>query len=81
MRAVDWAAGGLWREWSIDETSEYDKVFQALCRRYEGPGWDLSDLSRALAEEMSVRSDRTAQAIALEIQARVSRFRAEGDNT
>ena len=81
VRSLDWAARALWREWSIDAAAEYETVFRALCARYDGPGWDLSDLGRALAQEMAVRSDRTAQAVALELQARLSQFRAGAENT
>ena len=79
-RSLDRAARGLWRDWLIDAVAEYDSVFRALCARYDGPGWALSDLRRALAEEMAVRGDRTAQAVALELQARLSRLRADADS-
>ena len=69
------------REWSVDPVAEYETVFRALCACYDGAGWDLSDLGRALAQEMAVRSDRTAQAVALELQARLSQFRAGAENT
>ena len=49
-------------------------------RRAGWPGWALSDLRRALVEEMAVRGDRTAQAVALELQARLSRLGTPGDN-
>ena len=75
-RSLDRGARALWRDWSIDAVEEYDRVFRALCGRYDGPGWSLSDLRRALVEEMAVRGDQTAQAVALELQARLSRLGA-----
>ena len=79
-RSLDRGARALWRDWSIDAVEEYDRVFRTLCARYDGPGWALSDLRRALVEEMAVRGDRTAQAVALELQARLSRLGTPGDN-
>ena len=79
-RSLDRVARALWRDWSIDAAGEYDRVFRALCARYDGPDWALSDLRRALEAEMAVRGDRTAQTVALELQARLSRLRAGADN-
>ena len=78
VRSLDRSARTLWRDWSIDATEEYDRVFRTLCARYDGPDWALSDLRRALVEEMAVRGDRTAQAVALELQARLSRLGTGG---
>ena len=75
-RSLDVVARALWRDWRIDSGAEYDNVFHALCARYDGPGWMLSDLRRALAVEVAVRGDRTAQAVALELQAGLLRHRA-----
>ena len=72
VRSLDWAARALWRDWSIDVAAEYDDVFRTLCARDDGPGWDVLDLRRALAKEMAVRSDRNAQEVSLELQARLS---------
>ncbi len=80
MRSLDRGARTLWRDWSIDAIEEYDRVFRTLCGRYDGPGWALLDLRRALVEEMAVRGDRTAQAVALELQARLSRVGSGGGN-
>ena len=79
-RSLDQGARALWRDWSIDAVEEYDRVFRTLCARYDGPGWALSDVRRALVEEMAVRGDRSAQAVALELQARLSRLGTSGDN-
>ncbi len=73
-RSLDREAQALWRDWSIDAVEEYDSVFNTLCARYDGPGWALSDVRRALVEEMAVRGDRSAQAVALELQVRLSRL-------
>ena len=77
-RSLDRGARALWRDWSIDAVEEYDSVFRMLCARYDGPDWTLSDLRRALVEEMAVRGDRTAQAVALALQARLSRLATGG---
>ncbi len=80
VRDLDQGAQTLWRDWSIDAVEEYDRVFRTLCARYDGPGWALSDVRRALVEEMAVRGDRAAQAVALELQARLLRLGTGGDN-
>ncbi|MCY3820475.1 MAG: ParB N-terminal domain-containing protein [Gammaproteobacteria bacterium] len=79
-RSLDQGARALWRDWSIDAVEEYERVFRTLTARYDGPGWALSDLRRALVEEMAVRGDRSAQTVALELQARLSRLGTDGDN-
>ena len=79
-RTLDRGARALWRNWSIDAVEEYDRVFNTLCARYDGPGWALSDVRRALVEEMAVRGDQSAQAVSLELQARLSRPGTDGDS-
>ena len=79
-RTLDRGARALWCDWSIDAVEEYDRVFRTLCARYDGPVWALSDVRRALVEEMAVRGDRSAQAVALELQARLSQLGTDGDS-
>lgn len=79
-RSLDQGAWALWRDWSIDAVEEYDRVFRTICARYDGPGWALSDVRRALVEEMAVRGDQSAQAVSLELQARLSRPGTDGDS-
>ena len=80
VRALDCVARALWRDWSIDAAAEYDDVFRTLCARDDGPGWDVSDLRRALAKEMAVRSDQNVQAVNLELQVRLSHSRVGAEH-
>ena len=72
IRALDRAARAIWLDRSVDTEAEYDQVFEALCRRYDTPDWDIASLRRALEAEIAERADISIHAISLEIDARMS---------
>lgn len=72
IRALDRAARAIWLDRSVDTEVEYDQVFEALCRRYDTPDWDIASLRRALEAEIAERADISIHAISLEIDARMS---------
>ena len=72
IRALDRAARAIWLDRSVDTEAEYDQVFEALCRRYDTPDWDIASLRRALEAEIAERADISIHAVSLEIDARIS---------
>jgi len=71
LRTLDRAAQALWEAWVPDGPESYDGVFVALCRRYDGPHWELGALRQALEVEIAERADRSLQAVRLELTARL----------
>ncbi len=72
IRTLDRAARALWLERQVDTDAEYDEVFEALCRRYDTPDWDIANLRRALEAEIAERADISIHAVSIEIDARLS---------
>ena len=72
LRALDRVVRALWLDRAVDSDAEYDGVFEALCRRYDTPAWDIADLRRALEAEIAERADLSLHAVSLEIDARLS---------
>lgn len=72
IRALDRTARALWLERSIDNETDYDQVFEALCRRYDTPDWDIANLRRALEAEIAERADLSIHAVSLEFDARLA---------
>lgn len=80
IRALDRAARAIWLERSVDTEAEYDQAFEALCRRYDTPDWDIASLRRALEAEIAERADISIHAVSLEIDARMSGRQVEPPN-
>lgn len=72
IRSLERATRAIWIERSVDTETEYDATFEALCRRYDGPEWDIANLRRALEAEIAERAERNLHAVSLEIDARLS---------
>lgn len=66
IRAVERAARTVWQRYSAEGDSAFNAVFEALCRRYDGPEWDTELLQGAIeteiaeAAEVSVHTVRVA---------------------
>jgi len=72
VRALDRVARALWTERAVDSEAEYDAAFEALCRRYDGPDWDIANLRRAIEAEIAERSDLNIHAVSIELDARLA---------
>ena len=72
IRDLDQAAKGLWLDRSVDTEPEYEAVFAALCRRYDGAAWHLDFLRRALEVEMAERGEGGVHAISFELEERLT---------
>jgi hypothetical protein len=71
IRGLDRAAGVLWEAHGAGGP-EYDAVFTALCRRYDGPDWDLGSLRRGIEAEIAERTEVSIHAVSLELAARLA---------
>ena len=72
VRALDRVVRVLWLARAVDSEAEYDLVFEALCRRYDTPDWDIANLRRALEAEIAERAEISLHAVSLEIDARLA---------
>ena len=72
VRALDRVVRALWLARAVDSEAEYELVFEALCRRYDTPDWDIANLRRAFEAEIAERADLSLHAVSLEIDARLA---------
>ena len=72
IRLLDRTARATWLERGIDTETEYDRTFEALCRRYDAPEWDIAQLRRGLEAEIADRADISIHAVSLAIEMRLS---------
>lgn len=72
IRALERAAGALWTDRVPRGGESFDEIFTILCRRYDGPDWDLLSLRQALEAEVADRLNQTVHAIRLALAARLS---------
>ena len=68
IRTLEHAAGRLW-DGHLADTEPFAPVFAALCRRQDGPDWDLQRLRRALELEIAERADLSLQQVSLALDA------------
>jgi hypothetical protein len=62
----------LWLERAIDTDAEYHVVFEALCRRYDSPDWDIAGLRRAIEAEIAERAEISVHAVNMELDMRLA---------
>jgi hypothetical protein len=72
IRALDRMARTLWLERAIDTEAEYHVVFEALCRRYDTPDWDIASLRRAIEAEIAERAEISIHAVNMELDMRLA---------
>jgi ParB family protein of integrating conjugative element (PFGI_1 class) len=72
IRALDRTARTLWLERAIDTEAEYDIAFEALCRRYDTPDWDIASLRRAIEAEIAERAEISIHAVNMELDMRLA---------
>ena len=72
VRALDRVVRALWLDRAVDAEWEYDRVFEALCRRCDTPDWDIANLRRALEAEITERAGLSLHAVSIEIDTRLA---------
>jgi hypothetical protein len=71
IRTLEHAAGRLW-DGHLADTEPFAPVFAALCRRQDGPDWDLQRLRRALELEIAERAQLSLHQVSLALDALLS---------
>ena len=72
IRILERAARVIWCAQGVDTEAEFDNVFEALCRRYDSPEWDIDLLRRGLEAEMAERADIDIQTVSMAIHQFIS---------
>ena len=72
IRALDRAARAIWKKHDLGNDESFDAVFAALCKRYDGPEWDLELLRNAIEIEIAEELEVSVQAVRVELDARLS---------
>jgi ParB family protein of integrating conjugative element (PFGI_1 class) len=69
IRQLHRTGSQLWSRYSIGSDSEFDDTFSELCRRHDGPDWQIEPLRHALATEIAEAADISLQTIRMAIDA------------
>ena len=72
LRALDTAAGALWQHHGLGDETAFGEVFAQLCRRYDGPDWDIAPLRAALENELAERAEESLHTVRAQLAARLS---------
>jgi ParB family protein of integrating conjugative element (PFGI_1 class) len=65
IRQLERAAHSIWHQHSLDSEDDFEQAFAALCRRYDDPEWDISNLRRALEAEIAERAEISLHAVSI----------------
>ena len=68
IRQLERATRSLWLDRVVDTQDEFDQAFAALCRRYDGPEWDMANLRRALEAEIAERADTSIHTVSMALE-------------
>ncbi len=69
IRALDRAARGIWKNRNLGDDESFEAVFATLCKRYDGPEWDLELLRAAIETEIAEALEVSIHAIRVELDA------------
>lgn len=72
IRALERAARAIWDRRRLGDDSVFDAVFAELCRRHDGPEWDIQPLRDALENEIAVECELNRQVIHLAMEAQLA---------
>jgi ParB family protein of integrating conjugative element (PFGI_1 class) len=72
IRSLERAATAIWCRRKLGDAASFEPVFAELCRRYDGPEWDIQPLRDALVNEIAVESEQDRQVIQLELDAQLT---------
>jgi ParB family protein of integrating conjugative element (PFGI_1 class) len=72
IRALERAARSIWQRRCTNSDSEFDVVFAALCRRYDGSDWDTDLLQGAIETEIAEETETSLHTIRVELDAEIA---------
>ena len=71
IRAFERAARSIWQQRCTSSDSEFETVFAALCRRYDGLDWDTDVLQSAIETEIAEEAEISIQTIRVALDAEI----------
>jgi ParB family protein of integrating conjugative element (PFGI_1 class) len=71
IRALERAARSIWQQRCTSSGSEFETVFAALCRRYDGLDWDTDVLQSAIETEIAEETEISIQTIRVALDAEI----------
>ena len=72
LRALERAARHLWQRHCAAGDTEFDDVFAALCRRYDGVDWDTDRLQVAIETEIAEEAETSIHTIRVALDAELA---------
>ncbi len=69
LRALDKAAGALWRHYQLGDETAFRAIFAQLCRRHDGPDWDIAPLRAALEAEIAEPAEANIHTVRAQLTA------------
>lgn len=72
IRHLDRVGREIWSLRGVGVEAEFDGVFEALCRRYDGVDWQFEPLREAIEVEIAEATDVDIQVIRMEFDCRLS---------
>lgn len=65
IRALEGAAGAVWKAYRLGTKAEFGETFSTLCRRSDGPDWSFEALRNAVELELASAADARIHTIRL----------------
>jgi hypothetical protein len=72
LRALDKAACALWQHYGLGDETAFGAMFAELCRRHDGPDWDLAPLRAALESALAQRAELSLHTVRAQLAARLA---------
>ncbi|MEW8024882.1 MAG: ParB family protein [Candidatus Thiodiazotropha sp.] len=72
IRALDDTALQLWQRHGLGDEAAFDEVFTTLCRRYDGPDWDIGQLQGAIETEIAEQAEVSINRVRVELDAQLA---------
>ncbi|MDE0251024.1 MAG: ParB N-terminal domain-containing protein [Gammaproteobacteria bacterium] len=69
IRALERAAGNLWRSFCPQAVETFEPAFAELCRRYDGPRWDTDTLQGAIETEIAEEAELSIHSVRVALDA------------
>ena len=69
VRSLERAARALWQRFCPGEAAAFDAVFEALCRRYDAPGWSIDPLQGAIENEIAEEAELSIHSVRVALDA------------
>jgi ParB family protein of integrating conjugative element (PFGI_1 class) len=69
LRALDRAAGALWRHYRLGDETAFREIYSQLCKRHDGTDWDIAPLRAALESELAERAEASIHTVRAQLTA------------